>query len=178
MAKDLETLRVLIVEDKQHMRQLLRALLSSAGVRDIYEVPDGEAGLAFLKDRRCDLILLDLGMAPMDGLEFTRRVRTDRKFNWAVPIIVISGYTERERVEAARDAGATEFLAKPITAQNLFARIGQILESPRRFVRTKGYNGPDRRRKSRTVYGGPLRRRDDFDDLEMVSSKAKTDTEG
>lgn len=172
MAKDLEALRVLIVEDKQHMRQLLRALLSAAGVRDIFEVPDGEAGLLFLRDRLCDLVLLDLGMAPMDGLEFTRRVRGDKKRNWSVPIIVISGYTERARVEAARDAGATEFLAKPITAQNLFARIEQVLHCPRRFVRTKAYTGPDRRRNRLSAYGGPLRRHDDFNDLALVSAKS------
>ena len=62
-------------------------------------------------------------MKPMDGLEFTRRVRNDEHSpNPFVPIIMITGHTEKYRVEAARDAGVTEFLAKPITAQNLFIR--------------------------------------------------------
>ena len=52
-----------------------------------------------------------------------------------VPIIMITGHTEKHRVEAARDAGVTEFLAKPITAANLFARIAEIVERPRAFVR-------------------------------------------
>ena len=75
-------------------------------------------------------------MKPMDGLEFTRDVRTRRDSpNPFVPIIMITGHTEKHRVEAARDAGVTEFLAKPITAQSLFSRIAEIVERPRAFVR-------------------------------------------
>ena len=86
-------------------------------------------------------------MKPMDGLEFTRRVRNDEHSpNPFVPIIMITGHTEKHRVEAARDAGVTEFLAKPITAHNLFARIAEIVERPRAFVRCDNYFGPDRRR--------------------------------
>ena len=59
---------------------------------------------------------------------------------------MITGHTEKHRVEAARDAGVTEFLAKPITAHNLFSRIAEIVERPRAFVRCDSYFGPDRRR--------------------------------
>jgi DNA-binding response OmpR family regulator len=79
-----------------------------------------------------------------------------------VPIIMITGHTEKYRVEAARDAGVTEFLAKPITAQNLFARIAEIVERPRAFVRCDNYFGPDRRRHAQDDYAGPWRRQDDF----------------
>ena len=63
-----------------------------------------------------------------------------------IPIIMVTGHTERHRVEAARDAGVTEILAKPITAQNLFSRIGEIVDHPRPFVKSVDYFGPDRRR--------------------------------
>jgi two-component system chemotaxis response regulator CheY len=85
-----------------------------------------------------------------------------------VPIIMISGYTEKHRVEAARDAGVTEFLAKPITAQSLYSRIAEIMERPRAFIRCDTYFGPDRRRKAiDNNYTGPWRRQDDMHDLEV-----------
>jgi len=159
-----ETLRALIVEDNAHMRSLLRALLNSIGIKDIAEAPNGQSGLILLRERRCDLVLTDLAMKPMDGLEFTRRVRTDEQSpNPFVPIIMVTGHTERYRVEAARDAGVTEFLAKPVTAHNLFARIAEIVERPRAFVRCDNYFGPDRRRHQLDDYAGPWRRKDDFE---------------
>jgi two-component system, chemotaxis family, chemotaxis protein CheY len=165
----LEALKVLIVEDNQQMRTLLRSLLGSAGLHDVQEAGDGSAALNALATRRCDLILCDLAMKPMDGLELTREVRHSKKSaNPFVPIIMISGYTEKHRVEAARDAGITEFLAKPITAQSLYSRIAEIMERPRAFIRCDTYFGPDRRRKAiDNNYTGPWRRQDDMHDLEV-----------
>jgi two-component system chemotaxis response regulator CheY len=84
-----------------------------------------------------------------------------------VPIIMITGHTEKQRVEAARDVGVTEFLAKPITAHNLFARIAEIVERPRAFVRCDSYFGPDRRRRQIDDYAGPWRRKEDFQDMDV-----------
>ena len=164
----LETLKALIVEDNQHMRALLRSLLGSAGMHDVHEAVDGGAALTVLAARRCDLILCDLAMKPMDGLEFTREVRHSKtSVNPFVPIIMISGHTEKRRVEAARDAGVTEFLAKPVTTQSLYSRIAEIMERPRAFIRSGSYFGPDRRRKAAENYSGPWRRQDDMHDLEV-----------
>jgi two-component system, chemotaxis family, chemotaxis protein CheY len=121
-----------------------------------------------LREKKCDLILSDLAMTPMDGIELTRQIRlSERSTNPFVPIIMITGHTERHQVEAARDAGVTEFLAKPITAQSLFGRIAEIVERPRAFVRCEGYFGPDRRRKVTDNYAGPWRRHGDFQDLQV-----------
>ena len=163
-----ENIRALIVEDNGHMRSLLRALLNSAGIKDVAEAAHGGAALTVLRERKSDLVLSDLAMKPMDGLEFTRQVRNaEQSPNPFVPIIMITGHTERYRVEAARDAGVTEFLAKPITAANLFARIAEIIERARPFVRCDSYFGPDRRRKAAEDYAGPWRRQDDFQDREL-----------
>lgn len=163
-----ERLRVLIVEDNQHMRSLLRSLLNSIGIREIYEAGHGSAALEVLNDKRCDLVLSDLAMKPMDGIDFTREIRQSPKsVNPFMPIVMITGHTEKHRVEVARDAGVTEFLAKPITAQSLFARIGQIMENPRAFVRCASYFGPDRRRKAQEDYAGPWRRHDDTQDVHV-----------
>jgi two-component system, chemotaxis family, chemotaxis protein CheY len=170
----LERIKVLVVEDKQHMRTLLRALLQALGVREIEEASHGLAALEILKKTRYDIILSDLSMEPMNGLEFTRRVRAlEPEMNPTVPVIMISGHTERQHVEAARDAGVSEFLVKPVTMQNLTARVTQVLERPRSFVRTPTYFGPDRRRKTRDDYMGPRRRKEDFADLMVESVSAK-----
>jgi DNA-binding response OmpR family regulator len=80
---------------------------------------------------------------------------------------MLTGHSERHRVEAARDAGVTEFLAKPITAVNLLTRITEIVERPRAFVRCDSYFGPDRRRRTFEDYAGPWRRADDFQDVDV-----------
>ena len=168
MAGGFESLKALVVEDNAHMRSLLRALLNSVGIRDVAEAAHGGSALEVLRQRRSDLVLSDMAMSPMDGLEFTRRVRNDEQSpNPFVPIIMITGHTERHRVEAARDAGVTEFLAKPITAHNLFSRIARIVEQPRGFVRCESYFGPDRRRRQLEDYAGPWRRKEDFQDMDM-----------
>jgi len=162
-----ENLKALIVEDNAHMRSLLRALLSSIGVKDIAEASHGQAAIDLLRERKPDLVLSDLAMKPMDGLEFTRYVRNhEHSPNPFVPIIMISGHTEKYRVEAARDAGVTEFLAKPITAHTLFSRIAEIVERPRAFVRCDSYFGPDRRRRATEDYAGPRRRKEDMQEVD------------
>ena len=169
-AASLDMLKALIVEDNQHMRMLLRSLLNAAGMHDISEAADGRAGLKVLAGKKCDFILCDMAMKPMDGLAFVRELRRSETYaNPFVPVIMISGYTEKHRVEAARDAGVTEFLAKPITTQSLYSRIAEIMERPRAFIRCPAYFGPDRRRKITEAYTGPWRRHDDalVHDLEV-----------
>jgi len=162
-------LKALVVEDNVHMRTLLRSLLMALGIKHVYEAGNGDDAFQTLRDKLPDLILTDLSMKPKDGIAFTREVRlSDESPNPYVPIIMVTGHTERHRVEAARDAGVTEFLAKPITAQNLFLRVAEIVERPRSYVRCTTYFGPDRRRHTDEHYSGPWRRKSDFEkDLEI-----------
>jgi CheY-like chemotaxis protein len=160
-----EHLQALVVEDNAHMRALLRSLLHALGIKNISEAMDGESGLRELRNRMPDLILTDLSMTPVNGIEFTRQVRTSQNSpNPYVPIIMVTGHTERPRVEAARDAGVTEFLAKPITVNNLISRLAEIVERPRPFVKCETYFGPDRRRRKAKDFTGPWRRHDDTDE--------------
>jgi len=157
-----EQLRALIVEDNMHMCRLLKQLIGALGIKESYEAANGVAGFAILREHQPDLILTDLTMQPMDGIEFTKKVRlSEESPNPYVPIIMVTGHTERHRVEAARDAGVTEFLAKPVTVNNLFLRIAEIVERPRPYVRCAGYFGPDRRRRDDANYLGPWRRQTD-----------------
>jgi len=154
-----EQLRALVVEDNIHMRRLLRQLIGALGIKESYEAANGEEGFAILREFQPDLVLTDLTMQPMDGIEFTKLVRlSEASPNPYVPIIMVTGHTERHRVEAARDAGVTEFLAKPVTVNSLFLRIAEIVERPRPYVRCASYFGPDRRRRNDENYHGPWRR--------------------
>ena len=71
---------------------------------------------------------------------------------------MLTGHSEKRRVTIARDAGVTEFLAKPISAKGLYQRILNVVVSPRPFIKTKSYFGPDRRRNTTNTYIGPERR--------------------
>jgi CheY-like chemotaxis protein len=163
-----ERLKVLIVEDNHHMRNLLRTLLNSVGIQEILEANHGGAALDVLREKKCDLVLSDLAMKPMDGLEFSRAVRIGKDSpNRFLPIIMITGHTDRHHIMAARDAGVTEIMAKPITPASLFSRVAEIVERPRAFVRTETYFGPDRRRRAVANYPGPWRRHDDVPDVQI-----------
>jgi two-component system chemotaxis response regulator CheY len=84
-----------------------------------------------------------------------------------VPIIMLSGHSERRCVMEARDAGVTEFLTKPVAAKSLYERILSVVLAPRPFIRTKDYFGPDRRRTVNAKYAGPERRKGS-EDAEII----------
>jgi CheY-like chemotaxis protein len=157
-----EHLKALVVEDNPHMRALLRALLGGMGVGEVFEAADGAKAFEVLRWAQPDFVMTDLSMAPVDGIAFTRELRNaPGSPNLFLPVIMVSGHTERARIVAARDAGVTEFLAKPVTARNLFLRIAEIVDRPRPFVRAPSYFGPDRRRRNDSFYVGPWRRDED-----------------
>lgn len=158
-AYDLARIDALLVDDQREMRTLMAALLRGLGLREIRAAMDGAGALKMLKERPADLVITDWKMAPMDGLELVRELRDEFTSPCpTVPIIMMTAYTERERVAQARDAGATEFLAKPVTIDALYKRIVSVIEDPRDFVRTKHYFGPDRRRQDREFEGDDRRR--------------------
>ena len=152
---------ILIVDDNQHMRGILKELLRAAGVSDIKEASDPLEAFEYMKSSLIDLLLVDLSMPLMDGVEFTRMVRTNENSpNHFLPIIMITGHSERSRVNAARDAGVNEFLVKPVTAKGLMERLSLIVNRPRNFVKSKQYFGPDRRRRADPNFSGEERRKD------------------
>jgi len=158
----LQSLNILLVDDNQHMRSIASAILNSAGIRHIREVSDGAKALDALREHPIDLVIVDFNMSPMDGVQFTRMVRTGPdSANPYLPIIMMTGHSEKHRVTEARDAGVNEFVVKPITAKAVFDRIQAVILRPRAFVRTDGYFGPDRRRTNAADYKGPRRRQSD-----------------
>lgn len=157
---NIENLKFLVVEDDANMRHLITTILSSLGVRYTATANSAEKGFGRLNDFEADIVICDLRMEPLDGLEFTKMVRNDDSSpNCYVPIIMLTGHSELSAVERARDAGVHEFMAKPVSATRLYAKIKSIIEHPRVFVRTVDYFGPDRRRRQDPDYDGPERRK-------------------
>ncbi len=152
-------LRVLLADDNTHMRAIVMTLLQSFGVGEIIEAGDGGEALKVLGGWSPDIAIVDFKMAPMNGVEFTRRVRhgPDSRDPY-LPIIMMTGHSGRASVEQARDAGVTEFIVKPLTARTLLHRIHAVIHKPRPFIQTETYFGPDRRRRDDGAYAGPRRR--------------------
>ena len=157
---DFNRLRFLVIEDNLHMRRIVRTLLYGFGSREVYEAEDGAAGLEAFVHYVPDIVITDWAMPIFDGLELTQMIRKpDAHANPYVPIIMLSGHSEKNRVMQARDAGVTEFLAKPIAAKALYERILSVVLNPRPFIRTATFFGPDRRRNVNPNYTGPERRK-------------------
>jgi len=109
---------ILLIEDEPQMRRFLRISIQGHGYRFI-EAPTGQEGLTEIAMRNPDVVLLDLGLPDIDGLELTRRLR-----EWSqVPVIVLSAREQEEDKIRALDAGADDYLTKPFGAGELLARI-------------------------------------------------------
>jgi CheY-like chemotaxis protein len=157
---DFGKLRFLVIDDNAHMRRILRTLLHGFGARDVYEAEDGASGLEAFTHYSPDIVLTDWAMPIFDGLELVQMIRQPgANANPYAPIIMLTGHSERKRVMEARDAGVTEFMAKPISAKALYQRILTVIASPRPFIKTNTYYGPDRRRSVNSNYVGPERRK-------------------
>lgn len=164
MPINFKKLNILVVEDLKPMRELMVAVLKDLGVGHVLTAEDGEEGFRVLRARNPDILITDWEMAPVNGLELTRRVRqSPMSPNRLLPVIIMTGYTSPHRVTSARDAGITEFLAKPFNAETLVQRITHIVNKPRDIVEAPQFFGPDRRRRENPSYEGPKRRRRDED---------------
>jgi CheY-like chemotaxis protein len=157
-----DLLKILLVDDNHYMRVLLSEILRAIGVQHLFEANDGAEALQALRNNAVDIVMTDLSMQPLDGIDFVRLLRNSPDSpNPMVPVIMITGHSTMQRVAEARDAGVNEFLAKPLTARGVIERLGQVVEHPRPFIRTPNYFGPDRRRRADPNHTGPWRRATD-----------------
>lgn len=149
MAYNFTDVSILIVEDNLPMAKITKAIMETFGIKKIHMAKNGNEGFNKFQEEKYDLLIIDWMMKPMDGLDLTKKIRTDPlSLNPYVPIILMTGFSEKKRVVRARDTGVTEFLVKPFTANDLYKRIAQIIERPRQFVKHDDFFGPDRRRQA------------------------------
>jgi DNA-binding NarL/FixJ family response regulator len=155
----LERLVVLIIDDHPNMRKIVNTILHALGIQYVYEASDGADGFEAMRAYSPDIIIVDWEMPGIDGIEFTELVRkASDSPNPYVPIVFLTSYSDRNHVCRARDAGVTEFLAKPVSVNAIYLRLMSIINRPRPFVRTRGYFGPCRRRRTLKEYTGRERR--------------------
>lgn len=113
---------VLVIDDEPQIRRLLRVTLESQSCR-VIEAASGQDGLVQAAQRRPDLVLLDLGLPDIDGVEVLRRLR-----EWSVvPVIILSVRDREEDKVAALDAGADDYVTKPFLSGELLARLRAAL---------------------------------------------------
>ena len=172
MSYKLSRIRVLVIDDNTPIRMLIRSLLLDLGVGVVDMAAGAEEGWESFIRYKPDIIFVDWHMDSMDGVEFTMRVRRDSDSpNPTIPIIMMTGFTNKERVFLARDAGVTEFLIKPFTVQGLSRHLSHVIENPRQFVVSPNFVGPDRRRRTDAVMAVRKRRRTDKSSGEEETKK-------
>ena len=154
----LTNLKFLVVDDHAQIRSLVRTILFALGARNILDAADGGERLKVATESEPDIVIVDWAMEPMSGIDMVKAMRQSNndKLKY-IPIIMLTGFSERGRIVAARNAGINEYLLKPISPRTLYSRVRAIIEQPRRFVKTKYYFGPDRRRGEET-FNGPDKR--------------------
>ena len=145
--KLMQSLAILVVDDNQYMRKVVRNILVNIGVKNIHEAADGIAGLEAIRMFAPDLVILDWEMPLLNGAELVRIVRSPGVFPVPdVPIIMLTGHVERWRVIEASRLGVNEFLKKPVSAKALYDRLVSITLQPRPTVQLGDYYGPEPRK--------------------------------
>ena len=163
MDRMLERLKVLVVDDNHHMINIVKTILRGFEVKDIYDANTTVEAFNLIRTIPFDLIITDYAMDPINGCELTKVIRTaEDSPNHFIPIIMLTAYAEKSKVEAARDVGVTEFCTKQVTATELYRKVCAVINTPRSFIRTSVYFGPDRRRRKDEGYRGQERRENLF----------------
>jgi two-component system chemotaxis response regulator CheY len=116
---------ILTVDDASTMRKVVSLALTGAG-HEVIEAEDGIAALSVLKIRHVDLVITDVNMPRMDGIEFTRQARTLPKFE-KTPILLLTTESDPDIKARGRAAGATGWIVKPFKQEQLLAVVAKVL---------------------------------------------------
>lgn len=157
---DLRNLTILVVDDSDFARKLVSQILLTFGVGRVVTAKSGKEGYTVAQESRPDIVISDWDMPDGSGEDLVKQLRNseDSICKYA-GFVMLTAYAERSRVLASRDFGISEFLTKPVSPANLYARLMTIIEHPRPFVTVEGdYFGPDRRRMISESYDGDERR--------------------
>jgi two-component system cell cycle response regulator DivK len=120
------TKRILVVEDQEDLRGVLRDLFTSSGYI-VIEAVDGAAGVASAKTDQPDIILMDIQMPVMDGYEATRQIKADHNLT-SIPVVAVSSFAMKGDEEKARGAGCDDYVTKPYSPIQLLRLVRRYLE--------------------------------------------------
>jgi two-component system, chemotaxis family, chemotaxis protein CheY len=131
---DITRMKVLVVDDNDFMRDLIASMLREIGFREIFHASDGAAALQKTKEVDPHLILCDVDMEPMNGLDFVEQLRRLTPQSIAqTPVILLTAHSEAEIVQRAIKLGVNAYVVKPVKRNQLEARIATVLEKLRSF---------------------------------------------
>ena len=119
--------RILIAEDDDEQRTALKLILKLSKFA-VIEARDGHEAIESVRRERPDLVLMDLSLPGIDGLEATRELRRDAEFQ-RLPIIFVTGYDQQETIDKIKDSGGTDFISKPIEFDELKKMIDRHLSN-------------------------------------------------
>jgi two-component system cell cycle response regulator DivK len=117
--------RILVVEDTEDNRQIIRDLLTSAGY-EMIEALDGAEGVSMAAEHKPDLILMDMQLPVLDGYEATRRIKADPTLAH-IPVIAVTSYALSGDEAKTKAAGCNGYVAKPFSPRQLLAKVREFL---------------------------------------------------
>ena len=119
-------MKILVVDDYSTVRRIVRNLLDQIGYKEVEEAGNGVEALEKIKATRFDLVISDWNMEPMTGLDLLKEVRGHATLG-KTPFIMVTAESKTENVIAAKQAGASQYIVKPFTAETLKAKIASVI---------------------------------------------------
>jgi CheY-like chemotaxis protein len=159
---NLRDLVILVADGSSYFSMLVHGMLRGFGTSKVIEARNAVDALRILSSHRIDVLICDSKLPPHGGHALTRAIRRKSDHDHRmIPILVMSADTRETTIKRARDAGANMVIAKPMSPVNLYDRLAWIALTPRQFVDSPNYFGPDRRFKIEGYPGGVGRRKTD-----------------
>lgn len=124
-------MNALIVEDQAFIRTVVSRILKQLEFNQVWEADEGTGGLSLALERKPDIIICDIEMAPMDGLTFLQQLRQKEELGRRTPVIFLTNLAQKDMVLKARDLGVNAFIAKPVTVIGLREKLTVLLGSRR-----------------------------------------------
>lgn len=134
--QELRSLTVLVTDDSQYTREILKTVLRGFGIGVVKEADSGIAAFKVMGDGQVDLIVCDIEMKPLNGIDFVRMLRQcqlpdgvqpQRPINPNTPVIMLTSHAKKSLVDMAREAGANAYIVKPVVPKVLLDRIERIV---------------------------------------------------
>jgi len=126
-----ETPRVLVVDDDEALQKLVTTLITRANMEPISAVTAGEAANVLRQKPLPDVVVLDLMLPDVSGIEFLRQMRSKRVFD-NLPVIILSALADPDQIREGLSVGADRYLTKPYLANNLISTIQELLKTGRK----------------------------------------------
>ena len=158
--RSLNQVRVLIVGWKPNSNQFLRSVLASLGLPSFTRLLRSDEALTVLREQGFELVICTEEAEPLGPAQFTQALRRDTySRDSTVPVIVITSSITLKDFQTLRDVGADDIMCPPMSAESIEKRLQRLLLQPRKYVNSKAFQGPERRRGPRAEFAGEERRR-------------------